>query len=216
MNEELKRIDDLIDEHCKSVNRWDENLFNLGVELGRLLEKENINSHRPQTFIDLENKSNEYDKKQKQFNRIKEVLFYLITNAMKEQIDTNGEFRFDIDYLGMHDKIEENISKKYRVQVIKTNKISNDFGSHEVEIKFIDDVADILAKEKISNYCKVDLDNTIDDSYEILFKVDDVRHLYDIHLNIFMGNYNEQQLITIADELERIQVEIMFTGKQII
>lgn len=39
MNKQINALDKEIDFYCKQNNRYDEIMFNLGVQMGRLLEK---------------------------------------------------------------------------------------------------------------------------------------------------------------------------------
>lgn len=47
MDKELKEFNEILKKYVGEFRKADESLFNYGVELGRILEKNNIKEHRP-------------------------------------------------------------------------------------------------------------------------------------------------------------------------
>ena len=91
MNKEIDAIANRLKNYCDNKHRYDEELFNLGVELGRQLERNNIKSYRPTVFVEFEDKNNAYELLSNEFNRIESVIEFLIHTAIKKHIDALDE-----------------------------------------------------------------------------------------------------------------------------
>jgi len=58
MKEQVKEIEQVVKDYCNKQHNCDEGLFNIGIELGKILERNKIKEHRLQFFCDKEEKEN--------------------------------------------------------------------------------------------------------------------------------------------------------------
>ena len=202
---EIQELDKRISAHCKSEG-YDEKLFNLGVELGRLLAEHNIASHRPAPFIEFESQKDIQASKNKQIQRANKAISFLIRNALAEQIEQHGEFCFDSNTSTFGcEKIEESIVAKFFVQIDRTTQREHG-GSFEAEFILSGQLEPIFNKYGIDLYARADVENTTGAEEETIYNADDVDKIFGVslRLNGHTTDLDELQLGTFADELEKI------------
>lgn len=78
MNTDIKRIEELLEDMTRRGSTIDEAVFNLGIELGRILEKKKIQMHRPSLFVKQNKIETPIRKKQNKFNVQKKLLNFLL------------------------------------------------------------------------------------------------------------------------------------------
>lgn len=206
MDAQILKIEDRLEQHCKSIHRFDEELFNLGVEMGRLLERNNIPLHRPKIFVEFEEKNNAFDRKNAQINRIEKVVAFLIRNAVAEQVENHFEFDFDSNASSHScDKLDDSIVEKFGVQVSRTTQREHG-GSFETNFTLSGQVADILKKYDLDVNARADVDNSSGDEHETIYSAEDVDRIFgvSIGLNAHNTDLDEAQLTALADEIEQI------------
>ncbi len=212
MNKEIDDICKRLEEYCKKHFRYDEELFNLGIELGRLLEKNKITKFRPTVFVDFENKMNAYDILGKEFNRIESVIEFLLHMSIKRHIEKNGEFEFSKGITC--DKFDEENVSKFCLQLRKVTQQEYG-GSFEAEFELTNDVLDLLKKYGINEYVRCDIENTTGDEYETIYDADNVKHIVfgvSLHINRHDESWDIEKLREIADKLEAKQVWLALQG----
>lgn len=212
MKNELEEIHTEVVKHCNTAMRYDEHLFDLGVRLGRLLEKNSITDYRLKAFVDNEEKNNLIKAKIKQANRIHNCLKFLIQNAVAQHIDKNDHFVFDENE---STKLDDEIVQKFFVQ--SSNTKHSDESSFQVEFVISGEVADIFEKYDIEKVVSATISNTTGDTQETLYNADDVKEIFSISLpiNFHHTNLTEQQIADMADELEKIIVVLTLSLKNI-
>ncbi len=204
MNSDLDKFDAKLSEHFSTTNRYDEKLFNLGVQLGRILEKNNLEDYRPKVFIEFENSENIYSLKLAEYRRIDSALEFLLRNALAKQIEEYGPFTFDNNsWSSSRDAIADEIVNEFYVQVGRTTQQEHG-GSFEVDLVFSGQVAEIFAKHEISSHGRADVDNSTGDEHETIYDPDDVKKVFGVSVNLHLGSHSEEQLKEIAGELEKI------------
>lgn len=203
MNKQIKALDKEIDLYCKQNNRYDEIMFNLGVQMGRLLEKNNISSYRPNAFIEFEKENEAYDRKAEQIRRADKAIGFLIRNAIAQHVDKHGEFIFDAAY--HNEKIDDEFVEKFYIQHEHTTQV-NDGDTFEAAFSINGDVADILSKYNVPLTARADVDNTTGDDREAIYDASDIDKIFGVSLRI-NGHYtdlDEAKLTELADDLEKI------------
>lgn len=215
MDEKIQQIENLLEQHCKRIQRYDEETFNIGVEMGRLLEKNGIASHRPKVFIEFEEGKNAYDRKAKQIDRADKAVAFIIRNGIAEQVENFGEFSFDSDTYRC-DKLDESVVEKFGVQIDRTTQREHG-GSFEAEFILSGQVGEVLEKYGVDTWARADVDNTTGDEQETIYSGDDVDKIFGVslRLNGHHTELNDEQLETLADELEQIVVWFNVSLKQV-
>lgn len=206
MNTDIKRIEELLEDMTRRGSTIDEAVFNLGIELGRILEKKKIQMHRPSLFVKAEQDRDAYKKKAKQIQRAEKVVEFLVKNAVAEQVEIFGPFCFDSDTNNC-EKLDLSIVEKYGVQIVGTNQIEHG-GSFEAEFILTGQVADTLNVFKIDSYARADVDNSSGDEHETIYNADDVDKIFGVKLRIngHHTNLNEVELAMLADGLEKMKL----------
>lgn len=208
MNDAIKELEAKITKHCKESFRCDEDLFNLGVELGRLLEKQKITSYRPTYFVDAENKNNLFEKKIAIIRRIDNSIEYLLKNAIAEYIDANGPFEFSANrHSSSSDKFDQELSNKFHIQVVRTTQREVG-GSFEVELSLTNEIAKIFKKYNESTSARAQVDNSTGDTHETIYRRESVEKIFSVDSNI-SAHYTKltpEELENFANEIEKIIV----------
>ncbi len=199
-------------DHCKTNGRYDESLFNIGVELGRLLHSNNIKDHRPQFFIDFEQAQINYSKLDIRISNIKSIIGFFIIHAIAEQVDENGDFCFDGDEDTRCEKLDESIAEKFFFQISSVRQNQHG-GNFEVDVELNGQIAEILSKYNISPDVTFEIDNTTGGSYEVFYKSDDVSQIYYVNLGLHARSteLTDSQLIELEVALKEIQVFLLLS-----
>jgi len=206
MNEIIEELEQRIAKYCQSTMRYDEKLFNMGVELGRLLEANKMQEHRPNVFIDFDARNDAYTKKATQIDRADKAITFLIRNAVAKQVEEHGPFCFDSNSSSHScDKLDEAVVDKFSVQVSRTTQVEHG-GSFEAELEISGQVADVLNQYGIDLFARADVDNSSGDEEETIFDADDVDRIFGVslRLNGHHTDLDETQLTALADDLEKI------------
>jgi hypothetical protein len=202
MKDKLAELDQKIEGHCVNTSRYDETMYNLGVEMGRLLERESIASHRPQVFQNFNQNNLLHTAKEAEYTRIKDYLAFIVRNAVGAQIDAYGAFCFAAS-MNSQDLLSDDIVEKYHCQIYRSRNTTD---THfVVHVDFVGQVEDALKLGKLPSRADIDLENTTGNDEEILYKGNDVKKFMDLSLNVRVASYEEYELKAAADELEKIQ-----------
>lgn len=206
MDAQILKIEDRLEQHCKSIHRFDEELFNLGVEMGRLLERNNIPLHRPKIFVDFEEKNNAFDKRAEQISRANKSVAFIIRNAIAEHVENFWEFCFSRNRHSCT-KLDESLVEKFGVQTVRTTQVEHG-GSFEAEFELSGQIGQVLEKYGIDAWARADVDNTSGDEQETIYSADDVDKIFGVNLRLNGHNteFDYEQLRSLADELEQIVV----------
>lgn len=206
MNVEIEAIEKQIEEHFKVTHRYDEKLYNLGVEMGRLLEKQGIATHRPNVFAEFEDQQNAYTLKANEIERADKAIAFLLRNAVAEQVENFAPFCFDSNaYSSTCEKLDDAIAEKYGVQISNTSQREHG-GSFQVEISAVGQVADILKNHSVGTHITAEVDNSSGDEEETIYRAENVDRIFyvSLPLNGHHTDLNAKQLASLADDLEKI------------
>jgi hypothetical protein len=200
-------------DHCKTIGRYDESLFNIGIELGKLLQSNNIQEQRLQIFTNFDKSNAEYTKKHAYVKRIENIIGCFVANAFAQQIENNGAFTFSRpNFMHKCEKLEESISSEFFMQIISTKQKENG-GSFQVELDFNGQLAEIFNAYGISSSASFEVDNSTGDDQETLYRADDVKKIFyvKIDLNAKTTKLTYQQLSELANSLKEIQVFLLLS-----
>lgn len=212
MTNKIDEIAKRVKEYCDYRHRYDEELFNLGVELGMELQRNNIQSYRPPVFIEFEDKNNAYELLSIEFNRIENVIEFLIHTAINKHIDENGEFEFSKGFTCR--KFDSEIVDKFCVQL--TQVTQQEYGGHfEAEFELSGDVLNLLKQYGIGKYVRCDVENTSGDEHETIYRTENISHIVfgiGLHINRHSGNWDVDKLRELAEKLEKKQTWLSLQG----
>ncbi len=215
MNKEIEGVEAKLVKYLKNFPRYDEELFNIGVELGRLLERNNISLHRPKIFVDFEEDNNAFNKRAEQISRANKAVAFIIRNAIAEHVENFWEFCFSKSRHSCT-KLDESLVEKFGVQTVRTTQVE-DGGSFEAEFELSGQVGQVLEKYGIDAWARADIDNTSGDEQEIIYSADDVDKIFGVNLRLNGRNteFEYEQLQSLADELEQIVVWFKISLKNV-
>jgi len=203
MNAGLRELDQKIEDYCINTSRYDETMYNMGVEMGRLLEREAITSHRPQAFQNFEKNNAIHNAKKTQYEKIKDYLAFIVRNAVGAQIDAYGVFCFSAS-MQFQNLLSHDIVEKYHCQIYRSRNVT---ATHFiVHIDFVDEVEDALRLGKLPTRADIDLENTTGNDEEILYKGNDVSKFMELSLGVRVASHEEYELKATADALEKIHL----------
>lgn len=201
MTDSIKKINRKITKYCKRTHHYDEGIFNLGVEMGVFLAKKNISLRRPSAFIYFDKSKNLHRKKLNELNRITNILSLIVRNAVGEEINNSGEFRFDV-YDFHQGKLSDDILGKYPCQIDKTRMPDDMF--FEVDISFKGDIARTLTDGNFPDFGTVIVHNSSGDSHETMYRAEDASKIEDLEMKINISSYSVDDLKSTADKLEKV------------
>ena len=107
----------------------DENLFNLGIRFGRLLESQKSEDIALDFFLKQTEKADFSEAIDNQVSQIKKILKLLVLAAMKMELNLsrNGCWHINTDsYSNDQHKLKEEVVEKYKIQVTRVHQASHE------------------------------------------------------------------------------------------
>jgi hypothetical protein len=205
MNTEFHILNEKVSKHISGRFRDDVQLFNLGVELGRLLEKSAVAEFELPIFSELKEKSKVLAEKKLVVKKIEQKILYIVKAAHKEQIKVHGIIRyFTKSYLNWNEKLSNEISVKYQLQHLNTQQteVKGDFN---LNFELIGDLGDIFQKNSIPSSVLVTLANsTGGDSESLLYEHNaDAFSSLQLKIDTYSDQHSLCELESFFDELEK-------------
>jgi hypothetical protein len=209
MGEEIKKVSEAIREHCDKLGRYDETLVSLGVQLGRLLERNKIDEYRPQVFTDFEQRNIEYERRWGPVKALTKSLFTIIRHAVAEEIHANGSFCFTEDTgFNMHTTtLSDATVKKFHLQIFKSTYQRHN-NEMDVRIMLHGELAALLSSYALPTTVRcIALDADEDREEKVMWKPADVHDLYEFTslLNPEQTDLTEEQIQQLRTNLEKIE-----------
>ncbi len=129
--EELDFLNERIREHCEGIGQYDEALLNLGVQLGRLLERGSLSAHRPKVFIDTEERNMEFKRRWAPVRALEKSLINIFHLAVAEEINAQGSFCFseDDEFSFYTTRLSDSAVEKFQLQILQST-----YAEYESEI----------------------------------------------------------------------------------
>jgi hypothetical protein len=185
-----------------------EQLFNLGVELGRELNSQNIDKFRLKVWSDIE-KENLHEKEIRDaVKKIKDFIALLLRLSILEHIEEIGSWSIEKGGGYGLSLFSDEIVKKYNIQVLSCDMESYG-GEFIVNFKVTDELEKIFKKNNI--YTKFDARIYNDDGEEeqTLY---DVKRLSDYiyGINAHIRNNNDWKLEKYNEFLQEISKPFLF------
>lgn len=185
MNDKLNEIEERLKQYANNNLQVNEELFNIGVELGRLLEKESIDAHRLQFFQQQEAKQLEQQNKYALANKAGRVILQLVQAAYTLQYQEYGVIEFSDDRNYRSDsKLDDEIAKRYCLQHANTNQNSIG-GELELEFRIIGQLAKLFEQYDLPPFVRIILENDSGEDSVTLYDEDSIQRALRARGDIF-------------------------------
>lgn len=172
MNNAIKNLNKKIREHTVETGKADETLFNFGVELGRLIEKNNIDSCRLDFFIEQEKELNLYESKRLRIDSINKIMRILIVKAHQEQYRTNRTIHYRTGWSNENTPLKKDIEHKYNISYSSIDQ-ENVGGDFVIYFKLNGQLKDIFVEHKVGTRVEINLSNSSGEDHEYIASEED-------------------------------------------
>jgi len=217
MNKEISELELRVAEHCDLKQRYDEDLFNMGVELGRLLQSQNISQFRPACFIEFDKRNSEFRSLAQPIKEINEIFEVIVRNAIASQIEKTGEFIFSCKNSEYKtSKFDDELVEKFQLQIDSTTQEHS--GAHiQVTLKIVGALADVFEKRGIRPILLADIDCDTGENYEILTRPELVGKVNCVvtALDARDDNITKEVLADITAEIEPVYAWLLLSIKTV-
>lgn len=191
MTAEFEKLNKKIKKHIGEYGRADEKVFNFGIELGRLLEKNKIKEHRLEFFIEQENNENQTEAKRERINSVNKIIGNLIGWAHKEQFSKSGSIHYETSWRSSNNPLSEEIEKKYHIKYTRINQ-NNVGGDFDIYFLLNGKLKDIFEKHKVGIEVETTLSNSSGEEDEYITNEDDAENsFYGTQISLYAHQENK-------------------------
>lgn len=204
---ETDKINDELVKFCKKLRIViNEDIFNLGVKFGRLLEKNNLDDLRLPYFQDKDKESALLKEILNTNKSIDRVIDTIVKAAVTEQIEQHGDWEVGYgSYYRDYGKLDDGIANKFEIQLDSVNQQERN-GDFQAYFKLLGESAKVVKKHGFKPLVFVGVMNSTGDECERIISPDDIDNtLYNIGLDINIekdANYLDR-LTVLLDELSK-------------
>lgn len=173
MNERIEKLNRLVDEHVGANKRADEKLFQLGVELGRELQKLGIEKYRLPFFETQSQSVNAEKAKRDYIKQLNEKISNQVRKTVHAHIEEYGALTFDASYRRSdQEKLDDAIGARFGIKHTRTSQtqVGGDF---EVYFTFVGKLAELFTNNNVSPQFEVTLYNSSGEDNETLYEYDE-------------------------------------------
>lgn len=215
MNEQITKLNKAVVEYSDKHRTLDEKLFNLGVELGRLLEKSNITDYRLPFFVEQEDAENVAQEKGKLIRQAEKLLLDIVKKAYKAELDETGAISIDASYNGRREThLSDDIVNRFFVKHTQTEQYQS---GQDFTLTFIlqGKLQEIFQRHSVSPQFEITVSNNSGEEDETLYDADDIDHqLYGINIkqHAQTTTLSVEQLKAFVDDLEKNLLFLLIKG----
>lgn len=205
MSEKLNEIEDQLKNYANSNRQIDEELFNIGVELGRLLEKRGIDAHRLQFFEQQEARRIEEKNKYDLAKKSGKVILQLVQAAYILQYKEYGSIEFSDNRNHRSDsKLEDEIAERFCLQLANTNQNSVG-GELELGFRILGQLAILFERYELPPFILIILENDSGEDSVTLYDEESIQRTLRARGDIFTNtrNLSTSSLEQFGMELEK-------------
>lgn len=206
MNEPITKLNKAVAEYANNHRTLDEKLFNLGVELGRMLEKNNIAEYRLPFFVEQEDAKSLAQIKQALIEKAEKLLLDIVKSAYKAELDLSGAITIDASYYGSRNEhLSEDVVNNFFVKHTNTEQYQS---GQDFTLTFLlqGKLQEIFKRHSVSPQFEITVSNNSGEEDETLYDADDIDHqLYRININqhAHTTTLSVEQLKAFVDDLEK-------------
>jgi hypothetical protein len=215
MSDKLKRHNDAVNQYAQKHRTLDEKLFNLGVELGRQLEKDNITDYRLPFFIEQENTENIAQTKATLIHKAEKLLLGVVKKAYKAQMDVSGAITIDASYSGRNDThLSEDIVNRFFVKHTHTEQYHS---GQDFTLTFLlqGNLLDIFQRHSVSPQVEITVSNNGGEEDETLYDAEDIDHQFfriNIKQHAQTTRLSVEELTAFVEDLEKNLMFLLIKG----
>ena len=208
MNEKFTHIENMLQDYAKHNRSVDEDLFNIGVALGRLLEIEKIETYRSPFFVERDAKAAVQKNNYKLAKEASQIILKLVKSAYTEQYNEGGTVDFSDNRQHRSDsKLEDEIAKRYCIQHVSTeqNTIGGDL---ELTFRVLGDLATIHKRNNVPLFVRFDLVNDSGEDTVTLYDEESIQKAFALrgHCFSFTQNNADLSVENFLKELEQFRL----------
>lgn len=207
------KIDDINKklENLLSVGDWlldKEGLFNLGIELGRELEKLKIDEYVSPLWESINNKKAHDKKVRSASEKIEDFIGKLVKQSVKKHIEKTGSWSIAKDGGYRLEKFDEETVKQYNIQVLNCS-METYGGEFTVSFSVEGELLKLFEKFNIYEQFTVRIYNDTGEEEQAVYDVSDVNEYID-SVNLVIRESNEWTLEKFDDCLNEISKPYLF------
>jgi hypothetical protein len=206
MNEQITKLNKAVAEYADKHRTLDEKLFNLGVELGRLLEKDKITDYRLPFFVEQEAAKNLAQTKQTLIDKAENILLDIVIKAYKAELKENGAISIDASYNGRRDEqLSDAIVSRYSIKHTGTQQHSVG-GDFTLTFLLQGKLQEIFQRHSISQQVEVSVSNSSGDEDENFYEPDEIDSAFrsvNIHQNGRTTHLSVEQLEAFVNDFSK-------------
>jgi len=203
MDKELKELNKQIEGYVKG-RKADESIFNFGVQLGRILEKNKVENYRLSFFSEQEAKENQLESKRTRIDSVNKILQKIICLAHKEEIRENGSISYDAGWRGRNAPLNKEIEEKYNITYSSINQ-TNVGGDFDIYFMLNGQLKDLFEKHNVPTQIEITLSNSSGEEEEYLRDEEDVDNFYSPHISLYPhhDNITLEKVDAFAKDVEK-------------
>lgn len=173
MNERIEELNKLVCEHVGANKRADEKLFQLGVELGRELQKLGVETYRLPFFANQSQSVNVEKTKREYIKQLNLKVLNQVTKAVRAHIDQYGDFTVGArNRRTSYEKLDDVIGERYGIKHTRTSQ-AEDGGDIELHFSFVGKLAEYFVANNVSPNFEVTLENSSGEDSETVYEIDE-------------------------------------------
>ncbi len=198
-------------ENILSVSSWQldrEDLFNLGVELGRELEKLKINEYVSPVWESINNKNEHDEKVRRACEKIENFIATLVKQSVKRHIEETGSWSISKDGGYRLEKFDDEIVKQYNIQVLNCS-METYGGEFTVSFSVEGEMLKLFEKFNIYEQFTVRIYNDTGEEDQTVYDVSDVNEYID-SVSLVIRERNEWALERFDECLNEISKPYLF------
>jgi NTP pyrophosphatase (non-canonical NTP hydrolase) len=206
MNDEIEAFKKVVADAVSKKTNFDEDAFNLGVEFGRLLQKNNLTNFRLQTFIDKEEKSKRLGDTKDIQTEIEKLVGQLAQFAIKATVKDHYSLTFDSTSDAASIELPKEIEDKFLVAYDSTDQ-NNEDDDFKISFHAVGELKKVLNKHKVRDNFTITLWNLSNQTEITITMPDDLSGSFKasgLGINIFNGNHNYEDLQELLADVKAV------------
>jgi len=208
MNKNIEEISNRVKSYCENIQRYDEEMFNLGIELGRQLNEQKIDDFRLKIWSDIENDNSKEVEIRNAVDKVENFLAMLVRFSIAEHIEETGSWSIAKDGGYRLEKFSDEIVNKYNVQVLSCDMESYG-GEFIVDFEVTDDLKKKFTEHKIYTMFNTRIYNENGEEEQTLHDVKRVdKYIHSVNAHI--RNSNNWELEKYEEFLDEISKSYLF------
>ncbi len=206
MNKDIVQIDEMLRHYGDKVRTVDEQLFNLGVKLGRQLERDGLADYRPPFFVEQENAENIAQTKAALIRKAEALILGVVKRAYKAEMDVSGAITIDASYSGRNDtNLSEDIVNRFFVKHTHTEQYHS---GQDFTLTFLlqGNLLDIFQRHSVSPQVEITVSNNGGEEDETLYDAEDIDHQFfriNIKQHAHTTRLSVEELTAFVEDLEK-------------